>query len=388
MIQKIPYGRQDISEDDINEVINVLKSDFLTQGPQVPLFEENVKKYCGADFAVASNSATSSLHSACVALGVSKKDIVWTSAITFVASSNCAIYCGATIDFVDIDIKTFNMCPKKLEEKLEDAKLKNALPKVVIPVHMCGQSCDMKKINDLSKIYGFKIIEDASHAIGGSFKGSKVGSCKFSDVTVFSFHPVKIITSGEGGMALTNDKEIADKMYLHRSHGITRDQSKMKNISDGPWYYEEIDLGFNYRMTDISAALGNNQLKRVDEFISKRHTIAKSYDVSLNKLPLITPFQSADTFSSYHLYVIRIDESRTNTTHKDFFEYLRNEEILVNLHYIPVYRHPYYRENGFEGFFLENAEIYYKTALSIPMYSSLNDSDQNRVIETIEKGLS
>ncbi len=388
MIQKIPYGRQDISEDDINEVINVLKSDFLTQGPQVPLFEENVKKYCGADFAVASNSATSSLHSACVALGVSKKDIVWTSAITFVASSNCAIYCGATIDFVDIDIKTFNMCPKKLEEKLEDAKLKNALPKVVIPVHMCGQSCDMKKINDLSKIYGFKIIEDASHAIGGSFKGSKVGSCKFSDVTVFSFHPVKIITSGEGGMALTNDKEIADKMYLHRSHGITRDQSKMKNISDGPWYYEEIDLGFNYRMTDISAALGNNQLKRVDEFISKRHTIAKSYDVSLKKLPLITPFQSADSFSSYHLYVIRIDESRTNTTHKDFFEYLRNEEILVNLHYIPVYRHPYYRENGFEGFFLENAEIYYKTALSIPMYSSLNDSDQNRVIETIEKGLS
>ena len=387
MSKSIPYGRQSISNDDIDEVRDVLNSDFLTQGPRVPIFENNVAKYCNAKYAVATNSATSSLHSACVALGVSANDIVWTSANTFVASSNCALYCGADVDFVDIDLNTFNMCPIKLEEKLIVAKKKNKLPKVVIPVHMCGQSCDMKKIFMLSKNFGFKIIEDASHGIGGSFNGFKIGSCKYSDITVFSFHPVKIITSGEGGMSLTNNKKLANKLQMHRTHGITRNPEMLKNKDQGLWYYEELELGFNYRMTEISAALGNSQLNRLDSFVEKRHEIAKKYDQDLSDLPLDLPFQLPNNYSSYHLYVIRLQIENIEITHQDFFKNMRSEGIGVNLHYIPVYKHPYYKSLGFKDCICENAERYYKTAVSIPIYPELSIPEQDYVIEKISDNL-
>ncbi len=387
MSKSIPYGRQSISNDDIDEVRDVLNSDFLTQGPRVPIFENNVAKYCNAKYAVATNSATSSLHSACVALGVSANDIVWTSANTFVASSNCALYCGADVDFVDIDLNTFNMCPIKLEEKLIVAKKKNKLPKVVIPVHMCGQSCDMKKIYMLSKNFGFKIIEDASHGIGGSYNGFKIGSCKYSDITVFSFHPVKIITSGEGGMSLTNNKKLANKLQMHRTHGITRNPEMLKNKDQGLWYYEELELGFNYRMTEISAALGNSQLNRLDSFVEKRHEIAKKYDQDLSDLPLDLPFQLPNNYSSYHLYVIRLQIENIEIIHQDFFKNMRSEGIGVNLHYIPVYKHPYYKSLGFKDYICENAERYYKTAVSIPIYPELSIPEQDYVIEKISDNL-
>jgi len=387
MINVIPYGRQSISNDDINEVRDVLNSDFLTQGPRVPIFESNIAKYCNAKYAVATNSATSSLHSACVALEVGSNDIVWTSANTFVASSNCALYCGASVDFVDIDLNTFNMCPIKLEEKLIAAKKTNKLPKVVIPVHMCGQSCDMEKIYQLSKKFGFKIIEDASHGIGGSYNDSKIGSCKYSDITVFSFHPVKIITSGEGGMSLTNDDKLANKLQMHRTHGITRDPEMLRIKDQGPWYYEELDLGFNYRMTEINAALGNSQLNRLDEFVEKRHEIAKKYDQDLSDLPLDLPFQLPTNYSSYHLYVIRLQIENIEISHKDFFKNIRSEGIGVNLHYIPVYKHPYYKSLGFKDYICKNAEQYYKTAISIPIYPDLTISEQDYVIEKISDNL-
>ena len=387
MSKSIPYGRQSISNDDINEVRDVLNSDFLTQGPRVPIFENNVAEYCNAKYAVATNSATSSLHSACVALGVSANDIVWTSANTFVASSNCALYCGANVDFVDIDLNTFNMCPIKLEEKLIVAKKMNKLPKVVIPVHMCGQSCDMKKIYMLSKNFGFKIIEDASHGIGGSYNGFKIGSCKYSDITVFSFHPVKIITSGEGGMSLTNNKKLANKLQMHRTHGITRNPEMLKNKDQGLWYYEELELGFNYRMTEISAALGNSQLNRLDSFVEKRHEIAKKYDQNLSDLPLDLPFQLPINYSSYHLYVIRLQIENIEITHQDFFKNMRSEGIGVNLHYIPVYKHPYYKSLGFKDYICKNAEQYYKTAVSIPIYPELSIPEQDYVIEKISDNL-
>ena len=383
----IPYGTQSITDDDINAVINVLKSDFLTQGPMVNLFEEDIKSYCGAKYAIASNSATSSLHLACKALEVGAGDIVWTSANTFAASSNCALYCGASVDFVDINPSTFNICPQKLEEKLSYAKKNKLLPKVVIPVHMCGQPCDMKKIFELSEIYDFKIIEDASHAIGASFNQKKIGSCEFSDITVLSFHPVKIITTGEGGICLTNSKNYAKKIELLRSHGITRDNSLMESNIDGPWYYEQIDLGFNYRMTDIHAALGSSQLRRIDSFISKRHEIAEKYDNCFQDLPLQTPYQLKNAYSSYHLYVIKLDIENTKISHLNFFQNLKEQGIGVNLHYIPVYLHPYYRKLGFkEGYCLES-EKYYKSAVSIPIYPALEDSDQEFVIEAVKKSL-
>ena len=387
MSRAIPYGRQSISNDDINEVIDVLNSDFLTQGPRVPIFEKNIAKYCSAKYAVATNSATSSLHSACVALGVGVNDLVWTSANTFVASSNCALYCGASVDFVDIDLKTFNMCPIKLEEKLKIAKKKNNLPKVVIPVHMCGQSCDMEKIYQLSKNFGFKIIEDASHAIGGSYNNSKIGSCKYSDITVFSFHPVKIITSGEGGMSLTNDEKLANKLQMHRTHGITRNPEMLRIKDQGLWYYEEQDLGFNYRMTEINAALGNSQLNRLDQFVEMRHEIAKKYNQDLSDLPLDLPFQLTNNYSSYHLYVIRLQIENIEISHKDFFKNIRSEGIGVNLHYIPVYKHPYYKSLKFKDFICKNAEQYYKTAISIPIYPDLTISEQDYVVEKISDNL-
>lgn len=379
----IPYGRQDINKEDIDSVLNVLKSDFLTQGPVVPIFEEKIRSFCGSKYAIATNSATSSLHSACFALGVTKGDIVWTSANTFAASANCAIYCGAKIDFIDIDPNTYNLCTNKLESKLIQAKKDKTLPKVVIPVHLTGQSCDMKKIYELSQIYNFKIIEDASHSIGARYHDTNVGSCEYSDITVFSFHPVKIITTGEGGMATTNKKSLAKKLDLFRTHGITRDASLMKNQIDGPWYYEQINLGYNYRMTEIEAALGISQLKRLDSIVKKRHEVAKIYNKKLIDLPLKLPYQDPNCISSYHLYVIRLKLNNIKISHKDFFISMRSKGILINLHYIPVYFHPFYQNLGFKKGYCEEAEKYYSDAVSIPIFPTLTKNEQQKVIDTI-----
>jgi UDP-4-amino-4,6-dideoxy-N-acetyl-beta-L-altrosamine transaminase len=381
----IPYGRQDISEADIHSVIEVLKSDFLTQGPVVPAFEKAVSDYCQSRYAFAVNSATSALHIACLALGVGKGDLVWTSPITFVASANCALYCGADIDFVDIDPATYNMSVEALKEKLIQADKSGRLPKVVIPVHLAGQSCEMDKISSLSKKYGFKIVEDASHAIGGKYKNKPIGGCHFSDITIFSFHPVKIITTGEGGMCLTNDSELAISLNRYRSHGIVRHPSEMTHMPDGPWYYQQIELGYNYRMTDIQAALGLSQMKRLDDFVSVRHLIAKRYNELLNEDWIELPWQHPDTYSGLHLYIIRVKRNTKGITHVQLFEKLRNAGILVNLHYIPVYRHPYYEAKGFEKQDFPNAESYYSEAISIPMFATLTESDQQFVADAIKK---
>jgi UDP-4-amino-4,6-dideoxy-N-acetyl-beta-L-altrosamine transaminase len=381
----IPYGRQDISEADIQAVIDVLKSDYLTQGPVVPAFEQAIATYCNVKYAVAVNSATSALHIACLALGVGEGDIVWTSPITFVASSNCALYCGANVDFVDIDPQTYNMSVDSLKLKLEKAEKTGTLPKVVIPVHLAGQSCEMKQIHSLSKKYGFRIIEDASHAIGGRYLNGPVGNCKYSDITVFSFHPVKIITTGEGGMAVTNDMELSILLSRLRSHGIVRHSAEMTHAPDGPWYYEQIELGFNYRMTDIQAALGLSQMSKLNEFVSKRHELAKRYNELLTEPWIKTPWQHPDTYSGLHLYIIRIQQKNKIISHIQMFERLRNEGILVNLHYIPVYRHPYYQKLGFKASDFPEAEAYYSEAISLPMYATLTNEQQVTVVNTINK---
>ena len=383
----IPYGRQDISEKDIQSVIDVLKSDFLTQGPQVPLFEKKVAHFSGAKFTFAMNSATSALHVACLALGVQADDYVWTSPITFVATSNAALYCGAKVDFVDVDAKTYNLCPEKLEHKLIEAEKLGKIPKVVIPVHLTGQSCDMEKIFNLSKKYGFKIIEDASHAIGGKYKQKPVGSCLYSDITIFSFHPVKIITTAEGGMALTNSAELAKKIELLRSHGITRNESMMKNRSHGPWYYEQIDLGYNYRMTELQAALGVSQMDRLEDFVTERHKVADFYNKNLASLPLVLPYQDPNNFSAYHLYVIRLKLDKIKFSHIEVFNKLRDKGLGVNLHYIPVYRQPYYEEMGFKQGYCEDAEKYYSEAISIPMFSQISENQMKSVVEAIGNSL-
>ncbi len=339
----IPYGRQDINQSDIDAVAAVLRSDFLTQGPAVPVFEKAIANSCGVQHAVAVNSATSALHIACLALGVGKGDIVWTTPITFVATANCALYCGATVDFVDVDPRTYNLSVTNLAEKLVLAKVRGNLPKVVIPVHMCGQPCDMSGIHALSQQFGFKIIEYASHAIGGRYKGEPIGNCRSSDITVFSFHPVKIITTGEGGVAVTNDPILARNMRLLRSHGITSDSAEMaRHPAPEIWNYEQIGLGFNYRMTDIHAALGCSQMHRLIEFVTKRHVIAERYDKLLSDLPVVTPWQHPDSYSGYHLYVIRLKLKEINKTQRQVIDALHAAGILVNLHYIPVYRQPYY----------------------------------------------
>lgn len=380
----IPYGRQDISEEDIQAVIDVLKSDFLTQGPAVPRFEDKVASYCGTKYAYAVNSATSALHIACMALNVQKGDLVWTSPITFVASANCALYCGADVDFVDIDPLTYNMSVKCLAEKLDIAEKAGRLPKVVIPVHLSGQPCEMDKIFELSKQYGFRIIEDASHAIGGKYKGKPIGNCKHSDITVFSFHPVKIITTCEGGMCMTNDSELAIKLGRLRSHGITRQPSEMTHTPDGPWYYQQVDLGYNYRMTDVQAALGFSQMSRLDKFVSRRHSIAKRYNDLLANSEVIIPFEHPDSYSGMHLYIIRLKRD-SHITHMELFEKLRTAGILVNLHYIPVYKQPYFEQFGYIPENFPESEQYYATAISLPMYFSLSEKEQDFVVETINK---
>jgi len=384
----IPYGRQNINQDDIDAVVEVLRSDFLTQGPVVPAFEASVASYCEGQHAVAVNSATSALHLACLALGVGKGDVVWTTPITFVASANCALYCGAQVDFVDINPRTLNMSVERLAKKLADAEKNGKLPKVVIPVHLCGQPCDMANIHSLGQRYGFKIIEDASHAIGGRYRDEPIGNCRYSDITVFSFHPVKMITTGEGGMALTNNAQLAKHMQLLRSHGITRDSASMTHAPDGPWYYQQVDLGFNYRMTDIQAALGLSQMQRMDIFVSKRQAIAQRYDTLLNDLPVITPWQHADSHSARHLYLIRLKLNQIKLTHRKVFEALRAANIGVNLHYIPVYLQPYYEQLGFKPGYCQEAEHYYCEAISLPIYQDLTDDMQKSVVEVLEKVVS
>lgn len=383
----IPYGRQDISEEDIKAVEAVLRSDYLTQGPQVPKFEEAIARYTNAQYAVATNSATSSLHIACLALELGPGDWLWTSSISFVASANCALYCGAQVDFVDIDPKTYNLCPIVLEEKLTIAKAEGRLPKIVVPVHLCGQPCDMAAIHDLSIRYGFKIIEDASHAIGGKYKQEPIGNCRYSDITVFSFHPVKIITTAEGGLATTNNADLALKMNLFRSHGITRDESLMTHEADGPWYYQQVALGFNYRMTELQAALGLSQLKRLDSFVQRRHVLAKRYDQLLAKLSLEIPWQHSDGYSGLHLYVIRLKGTQLKQERKAVFEFLRSKDIGVNVHYIPIHTQPYYQSLGVDYSGLKETESYYQEAITLPLFPSLSEADQDYVVEVLAEAL-
>jgi UDP-4-amino-4,6-dideoxy-N-acetyl-beta-L-altrosamine transaminase len=381
----IPYGRQNISQEDIDAVVDVLRSDFITQGPVVPEFEKAVANYCGAKYAVAVNSATSALHIACLALGVGQGDWVWTSPVTFVASANCARYCGADVDFVDIDPRTYNMSVSSLTKKLENAEKNGRLPKVVIPVHLAGQSCEMEAIHALSIRYGFRIIEDASHAIGGSYKGEKVGSGQYSDITVFSFHPVKIITTGEGGMAVTNDPALVKHMARLRSHGITRYPSEMTCPPDGSWYYQQIELGFNYRMTDIQAALGFSQIRRLDEFVAERHAISNRYEDLIQDARIALPWQHPDSSSSRHLYIIRLPDGALKAGRRDVFERMRAEGIGVNLHYIPVYRHPYYERMGFRFEDFPEAELYYGEAITLPIYPGLSPAQQGEVVQRLLK---
>jgi UDP-4-amino-4,6-dideoxy-N-acetyl-beta-L-altrosamine transaminase len=387
-MSKIPYGRQDINQVDIDAVVDVLRSDFLTQGPVVPAFEKAVANCSEVQHAVAVNSSTNALHIACLALGVCKGDIIWTTPITFVASANCALYCGATVDFVDIDPRTYNLSAEHLAEKLALAKKIGKLPKVVIPVHLCGQPCDMAAIHELSLKYGFKIIEDASHAIGGKYKDEPIGNCRYSDITVFSFHPVKIITTGEGGMALTNDTALAKCLRLLRSHGITSSAADMQpRPAQEIWNYQQIDLGFNYRMTDIQAALGLSQMMRLDSFVEKRHRIAQRYDRELARFPIQTPWQHPDSYSAYHLYVIHLKLDEISKTQRQVYDALVEEEIFVNLHYIPVYRQPFYEQFGFRAGYCQQAEKYYSEVISIPMYPGLTEVQQDRIVMVLRKTL-
>ena len=383
----IPYGKQDISQADIDAVLDVLKSDFLTQGPKVPAFEQKVAGHVGARHALAVNSATSALHIACLALGLGEGDWLWTSPITFVASANCGLYCGAKVDFVDIDPKTYNLCPDKLAEKLAQAEQEGCLPKVLVAVHLCGQPCDMEAIHKLSRQYGFRIIEDASHAIGGKYKGECIGNGRYSDITVFSFHPVKIVTTAEGGMALTNSKELASRMNLLRSHGVTRDPDLMTHEPDGPWYYQQVDLGFNYRMTELQAALGISQMDRLDAFVARRHELAQRYDQLLADLPVTTPWQHPDSYSGLHLYVIRLQLDSISKSHRQVFESLRAQGIGVNLHYIPVHTQPYYQAMGFAPDDFPEAMAYYREAISLPMFQGLRDEQQDQVVRALRVAL-
>lgn len=381
----IPYGRQSISDDDIAAVVNVLKSDFLTQGPTVTAFEDAIADKVGAQYAVAANSATSALHLACLALGVTTGDRVWTSPNTFIASANCARYCGAEVDFVDIDPQTYNLCPIQLASKLQQAKYQNSLPKVVIAVHFAGQSCDMQAIHALSKEYGFAIIEDASHAIGGAYQDQPIGNGRFSDICVFSFHPVKIITSGEGGMAVTNQENLAKHMRTHAQQGTTKSPEELSQ-HPGDWYYEQHTLGFNYRMTELQAALGLSQLSRLDAFIEQRHLQFKRYQSLLKDFPITLPYQAPDNYSALHLFPILLPES-SKAARKSVFDVLRQAGIGTQVHYIPVHTQPYYQALGFAEGDFPVAEDYYARTLSLPLFSDLNETQQNRVALLLKHAL-
>lgn len=381
----IPYARQSISGPDIEAVVQVLRSDWLTQGPAVEQFEKAVSEYCGARYAVAVNSGTSALHIACLAAGLGPGDILWTSPNTFVASANCAVYCGATPDFVDIEPRTMNLDAAKLEEKLERRKSSGRLPKVVVPVHFAGQPCEMEQISGLGRVYGFTVLEDASHAIGARYGGKKVGSCSHSEMTVFSFHPVKIITTGEGGMVVTNRQDLYERLVRLRSHGITRNPEAMEGESHGPWYYQQVELGFNYRMTDIQAALGTSQLRRVDAFVERRNRLAERYDEGLQDLPLTLPWRRSDAVSAFHLYVVRLRTDEIRKSHRQVFEELREARIQVNLHYIPVHTQPYYRRLGFRQGAFPESERHYREAITLPLYHGLTEVLQDRVIETVRR---
>lgn len=379
----IPYGRQSITQDDIDSVIDVLKSDFLTQGPKLPQFEEAVAEKVGAHHAVATNSATSALHLACLALELEPGDWLWTTPISFVASANCGRYCGANVDFVDIDPQTYNLCPKALEAKLTEAQQQNRLPKVLVAVHLCGQPCDMAAIHALSRRFNFKVIEDASHAIGGRYQGEYIGNSRYSDITIFSFHPVKIITTAEGGMAVTNQSALAEKMQLLRSHGITRDPELMTHTPDGSWYYQQIELGFNYRMTELQAALGLSQLERLDEYVRQRHVLAERYDQALSTLPIQPPWQHPDSYSGRHLYVVRLKINEIKLNHQQVFDALRDKGIGVNLHYIPIHTQPYYQALGHKIGDYPESERYYQEAISLPLFNDLSFENQSYVIECL-----
>ena len=378
----IPYGKQDISPEDIDAVIDVLSSEYLTQGPLVPLFEEKISTIVGAKHAIAANSATSVLHIACMALELGPGDLLWTSPISFVASSNCALYCGAEVDFVDIDPISFNLCPIALAAKLKIAEKNGKLPKVVVAVHLCGQSCDMKAIAALAERYQFKVIEDASHAIGAKYSDEYIGNCRYSDITVFSFHPVKIITTAEGGLATTNNPKLSERMMRFRSHGITRNEELFSRKTEGAWYYEQLELGYNYRMTDIQAALGISQLKRLDDFVAKRNYFAKRYDELLKDLPIILPEQSKECYSSRHLYVVQVKET-SGISRKDVFNALRDAGIGVNVHYIPIHLQPFYQKIGFKEGDFPISEAYYKQAISLPLFSSMTNKIQDQIIKHI-----
>jgi UDP-4-amino-4,6-dideoxy-N-acetyl-beta-L-altrosamine transaminase len=386
-MSRIPYGRQDITQADIDAVVAVLQSDFLTQGPEVPRFEQAVISHCQVTHALAVNSATSALHIACLALDLGPGDWLWTTPNTFVASANCGLYCGAQVDFVDIDPCTYNLCPRALEQKLIAAEKAGSLPKIVVPVHVSGQPCNMQAIHSMSLRFGFKIIEDASHAIGGKYLGQPIGNCRFSDITVFSFHPVKIITTAEGGMALTNDDKLAVRLGLLRSHGITRDPTLMTHGMDGPWYYQQVALGFNYRMTDLQGALGASQMDRLTHYVARRHEIALRYNELLKDLPVTTPWQHPDGYSSLHLYVIRLQLDKISKTHLQVFEALRAKDIIVNLHYIPVHTQPYYQQLGFKVGQFPEAERYYAEAISIPMFPVMTDAQQDQVISSLREAM-
>ena len=381
----IYYGKQSISEEDIKAVEAILCSDFLTQGPAIERFEHSVADYCGAKYAVAVCNATAALHIACLSAGLGEEDCLWTSPITFVASANCGRYCGADVDFVDIDEKTYNVSVTALEEKLQCAREENNLPKVVIPVHLAGQSCDMARIKELSREYGFTVIEDASHAVGADYLDTKVGSCAFSDMAVFSFHPVKIITTGEGGMVLTNNRELYEKLMLYRSHGITRDPAKMTHISDGSWYYQQIALGCNYRMTDIQAALGASQMMRLDAFVARRRVLAARYDALLQDLPLVTPYVMGGADPSWHIYVVRMAFDQISKTKQQIFEEMKEQGVVLNLHYIPVHRQPYYEKLGFRQGDFPQSEKYYDEAFTLPLYYDLTNDEQDRIVESLRK---
>ncbi|WNC30112.1 UDP-4-amino-4,6-dideoxy-N-acetyl-beta-L-altrosamine transaminase [Thermosynechococcus sp. PKX82] len=383
----IPYGRQDITPEDIAAVVDVLQSDWLTQGPKVPEFEAALASCCGARYAVVVSSATAALHLACIAAGLQGGDRLWTSPITFVASANCGRYCGATVDFVDIDPHTYNLSVSALADKLAIAKKQRTLPKVVIPVHLAGQSCEMAALAELAQTYGFTLIEDASHALGGHYRGRPIGCCEFSTMAVFSFHPVKIITTGEGGAILTNDPGLYQQLIRLRSHGITRDPQHMVSDSHGPWYYQQLELGFNYRMTDLQAALGLQQLQRLDQFVERRRFLAQRYHQSLADLPLTLPFQHPDTRSSWHLYIIRLKRDQIQASHREVFEALRSLGIGVNLHYIPVHTQPYYQQLGFQWGDFPNAEAYYQEAISLPLYYGLTLAQQDQVIQALKQVL-